>query len=150
MTSIEGSVQYLEIPLNPRKYTATLRLNEVSGKLFSLDMRGYYGSQKINNGDLVSVLALKDDLQKNLKVIHAYQLLQGDKPIFTMTVYNDSLGESILVFRIFFWISIVFMALYLLVDKTNFIAWIKKQLNSPDPNFQPPNDKPNFNEFLDR
>jgi hypothetical protein len=147
LKAMYGAVDYFEIPSSHDKHSATVRLKKISPQ-FSFDMSGYSGSGLIENGDSVKILASTTELKKNGTSITSYELTKDDTFIFSLDKYNSSLADNLRLAKIFLWIAICFLALFILAETSGLKKWVEKKLSSGDKDFQA--NEPNFNEFLDR
>jgi len=96
----------------------------------------------------VSLLASTSAIANKQTVISSFELRKGNTIFFDLDQYNAGVKQEKTLAKVFLWIAIACLVIYFLVEKTGLLKLIYSQLSSTDKNFQ--QEKPNFNEFLDR
>jgi hypothetical protein len=147
LQKIQGLIETLQIPGTEKK-VAFVRLREYQASQFSFDMSGYSDSPTVQIGDTVIILVSKKELRENEKIISSYELKKGELKVFSLTKFNESKTDDLGLAKLFLWIIIVLLILYLIIERAGLIKKLQRVMDSPDNDFQ--SNKPNFNEFLDR
>jgi hypothetical protein len=147
---ISGQVNEVGINTSHKEQFTVLTLKEYPGKQFSFDRTGktYIDLSSIQKGDSVTLLSLKLAFSRHEKVIPSYELKKGGTAFFSLEEYNSSISEGNTLAKVFLLLAISFIVMYFVMEKTGLLKWISRQLSSGDKRFQ--EEKPNFNEYLDR
>ena len=147
---VAGSLSQIAINDSTEKSFAIITLEEFPETKYVFDKEGktYADLSSIQKGDLVSVLASTSAIANKQTLVSSFELRKGDTIFFDLDEYNAGLKQEKTLAKVFLWIAIAFLVIYLLIEKTGMLKWLQSQLSSTDKDFQ--QKKPNFNEFLDR
>jgi hypothetical protein len=147
---VAGSLSQIAINDSTEESFAIITLEEFPETKYVFDKEGktYADLSSIQKGDSVSVLASTSAIANKQTLVSSFELRQGDTIFFDLDEYNAGLKQEKTLAKVFLWIAIAFLVIYLLIEKTGLLKWLHSQLSSTDKDFQ--QKKPNFNEFLDR
>ena len=150
LQEVTGVISHISINESLSECYAIITLKEFPEIKFTFDQVGktYADLNSIQKSDSVVILAPTKAITTKDKVIPGFDLKKGDIAFFSVEGYNSGVKKDKTLAMLFLWIAITFLLIYLIVDETGLLKWIKNQLSSTDKTFQP--EEANFNEFLDR